>query len=60
MVLIIAIDKLDLSFPYFNVIKQQFSVKINSLWNVDSGGKGNYFFAEWVWGGQFCNILVRY
>jgi len=39
---------------------QQFSVKINSLWNVGSGGKDNYFFAKWVWGGQFYNILVTY
>jgi len=44
----------------FNQLCQQFSLKINSLWNLDSEGRGNYFFAKWVLGVQFYNILVTY
>jgi hypothetical protein len=39
---------------------QQFSVKINPLWNLNSEGKGNYFFAKGVLGVQFYNIDISH
>jgi len=39
---------------------QQFSVKINPLWYLDSERKRNLFFAKWVLGIQFCNIDISY
>jgi hypothetical protein len=41
-------------------MSQQFSVKINPLWYLDSERKRNLFFAKWVWGVQFCNIDISH
>ena len=39
---------------------QQFSVKINPLWYLDSERKRNLFFAKWVLGVQFYNIDISH
>ena len=39
---------------------QQFSVKINPLWYLDSERKRNLFFVKWVWGVQFYNIDISH
>jgi len=42
------------------LFSQQFSVKINPLWYLDSERKRNLFFAKWVLGVQFCNIDISH
>jgi hypothetical protein len=39
---------------------QQFSVKINPLWYLDSERKRNLFFVKWVLGVQFYNIDISH
>jgi hypothetical protein len=41
-------------------IYQQFSVKINPLWYLDSERKRNLFFAKWILGVQFYNTDISH